>query len=94
MERVVLFTHTSPLLLENVQRTPDGSVAAGLVVNGGWQLEIHRDECQAKGGSGVVVSRWPKPADMQEVIVSDNWRGDYNTIIMRAQRALQPTKEK
>lgn len=88
--RTVLFPHTSPLLLERVQRNPDGTIKTGSVVNGGWRFEVRDGECLAKDGRGAIVNRWPKPADMPEVVVPDNWRGDYNEIIARAQRTAQP----
>ena len=43
--RTVLFPHTSPLLLERVQRNPDGTIKAGDVVNGGWRFEVRGNEC-------------------------------------------------
>lgn len=83
--RTVLFPHTSPLLLERVTRADDGSVRTGFVVNGGWNFEVRGDECLAKSGN-AIVTRWPKPTEMPEVKVPDNWRGDYNKIIARAKR--------
>lgn len=81
--RVVLFPHTSPLLLKNVKRTPDGAVKSGYVENGGWQFEVRGKDCLAKSGN-TVVNRWPKPDVIPEVAVDQSWRGGYNEVIERA----------
>lgn len=92
MSRTVLFPLTSPLHLTDVARNQDGSIKSGFVENGCWHFEVREDECLAKGSYGHIVTRWPRPSEMPEVVVPPDWRGDYGAIIDRARASLAPNE--
>lgn len=84
-QRVVIFTTYNPLYLLRVRRFENGTIRSGHVVNGGWNFEIRNGECLAKAGN-YIVNRWPCPSDLEEVAIPDNVQGDYNDLIIWAQR--------
>lgn len=79
---IVMFYGKEPrYVLSGVKRDPSGDIVKAEVVNGAWTLVVTDTEHQAKDGRHIV-NRWPKPADVREVEVTDG--GDYNDVIARA----------
>jgi hypothetical protein len=88
VSRVVLFhpKHGADLYLSEVKRHEDGSIKSGYVMNGAWNFERRLDgQVLAKDGR-FIVTRWADPAYTEFPVPAD-WRGDYNSIMARAEEA-------
>lgn len=84
---VVVFFSRGPLWLNNVKRSPDGSVKSGYVINGDWNFEVRGGEHLAKDGR-FIVNRWPaEPLREVEVTAKFGYH-QYNEAIAWASAQL------
>lgn len=82
---IIILNGNVPLLLTDIVRAPDGSIASAHVSNGGWRLVVTADTCFARNSStGFNHAQWPKPNPIKEYEVRPG--ENYNDAIERILR--------